>query len=59
MRVCYTARRKCGLVAIYKRMQVDGMSLHAATEELGVSAANLSKWGVAGARRNQSPGQDP
>jgi hypothetical protein len=59
MRVRYTARRKRGLIAAYKRMQVDGMSLCAATEELCVSAANLSKWGIAGARRNQLPGQDP
>ncbi len=29
MRVRYTARRKRGLVATYKRMQAEGMSLHA------------------------------
>ena len=59
MRMRYTARRKRGLIAAYKRMQVDGMLLCAATEELCVSAANLLKWGVAGARQNRSPGQDP
>jgi hypothetical protein len=48
MRVCYTARRKRGLVAASKRMQAEGMSLCAAAEELRVSAANLSKWASRG-----------
>jgi hypothetical protein len=33
MRVRYTARRKHGLVAAYKRMQAEGMSLHATTSD--------------------------
>jgi len=48
MRVRYTARRKHGLVAASKRMQVEGMTLRAAVTELRVSAANLSKWASQG-----------
>ena len=33
MRVRYTARRKCGLVVAYKRMQAEGMSLHATASD--------------------------
>ena len=44
MRVRYTARRKRGLVAASKRMQVEGMTLCAAASELRVSVANLSRW---------------
>ncbi len=40
MRVRYTARKKRGLV--------EGMTLRADTEELCVSAANLSKWASQG-----------
>ncbi len=46
MRVRYTACRKRGLVAAYKRMQTEGMTLHAAAEELHVSAANRSRWAL-------------
>ena len=54
MRVRYTACRKCGLVAASKRMQAEGMLLHAVASELHVSAANLSKWALhlAGAQQN-------
>jgi hypothetical protein len=48
MCVRYTARRKRGLVAAYKRMQAEGMSLRDAAEELRVSAANLSRWALQG-----------
>jgi hypothetical protein len=48
MRVRYTARRKRGLVAAYKRMQTEGISLRAAAEELRVSTANLSRWALQG-----------
>ena len=48
MHVHYTARRKRGLIATYKRMQVEGLLLHAAAEELCVSAANLSRWALQG-----------
>ena len=37
MRVCYTTRRKCGLVAALKHMQAEGMTLRAAVSELCVS----------------------
>jgi len=37
MRVCYTARRKRGLVATSKRMMVEGMTLRAAMSELVLS----------------------
>ena len=37
MRVRYTARRKRGLVAASKRMQAEGMTLHAAASELHVT----------------------
>ncbi len=37
MRVRYTARRKCGLVAALKRMQAKGMTLRAAASELRVT----------------------
>jgi hypothetical protein len=37
MRVRYTARRKRGLVAASKRMQAEGMTLHAAASELRVT----------------------
>jgi hypothetical protein len=43
MCVRYTAHRKRGLVAASKRMLAEGKTLHAATEDLRVSAANLSK----------------
>jgi len=48
MRVCYTARRKRGLVATAKHMQAEGMTLRAAAEELCVSVANLSRWVLQG-----------
>jgi hypothetical protein len=48
MRVCYTAHRNRGLVAVYKRMQAEGMTFHAAAEELRVSIANLSKSALQG-----------
>ncbi len=49
MRVRYTARRKCGLVATVKRMMAEeGKTLRAAAEELRVSAANISKWASQG-----------
>ena len=48
MRVRYTARRKRGLVATAKRMQAEGILLRAATEELRVSVANLSRWVLQG-----------
>ena len=49
MRVRYTARRKRGLVATAKRMMAEeGKMLHAATEELRVSVANLSRWVLQG-----------
>ncbi len=44
MHVRHTARRKHGLIAASKRMQAEGMLLHAAVSELCVSAGNLSKW---------------
>ena len=48
MRVRYATRRKRGLVAALKRMQVEGMTLGAAASELQVSVANLSKWASQG-----------
>jgi len=48
MSVRYTARRKRGIVAASKHMQVEGMTLRAAVTELCVSAANLSKWASQG-----------
>jgi hypothetical protein len=48
MHMRYTARRKRGLVAAYKHMQAEGMSLRAAAEELRVSAANLLRWVLQG-----------
>ena len=33
MRVCYTTRRKRGLIAAFKRMQAEGMSLHATASD--------------------------
>jgi len=48
MRVRYTARRKCSLVATSKRMIAEGMTLRAAAEELCVSVANLSRWTLQG-----------
>ena len=48
MHVHYTTRRKRGLIATYKRMQAEGLLLHAAAEELCVSAANLSRWALQG-----------
>jgi len=48
MRVHYTAHRRRGLIAAYKRMQAEGLLLHAAAEELCVSAANLSRWALQG-----------
>ena len=50
MRVRYTAHRKHGLVATWKRMQAE-MSLRAAASELHVSVANLSKWAFQGVRK--------
>jgi hypothetical protein len=48
MRVCYTARRKRGLVATLQRMIAEGMTLRAAAKELRVSVANLSRWTLQG-----------
>jgi hypothetical protein len=48
MCVGYTARRKCGLVAIAKHRQAKGRSMHDATAELRVSVANLSRWVLEG-----------
>jgi hypothetical protein len=49
MRVRYTARRKRGLVATAKRMMAEeGKTLRAASEELCVSVANLSRWVLQG-----------
>jgi len=49
MRVRYTARRKCGLVATAKRMMAEeGKTLRAAAEELRVSVTNLSRWVLQG-----------
>ena len=39
---------KRGLFAAYKRMQVEGMSLRAAAEELCVGTANLLRWALQG-----------
>ena len=47
-RVCYTARRKYGLLASARRLRLGGKSLNRAAEELRMSAANLSKWEKAG-----------
>jgi hypothetical protein len=44
MRVRYTARRKRGLVAASKRLQMEGRSMRGAAAELFVSPTNLSKW---------------
>ena len=44
----YTACRNPGLVAAYKRMHAEGMTLHAAASELRVSVANLLKWASQG-----------
>ena len=43
MRVRYTARRKRGLVAASKRMQAEGMTLHAAASELRVTPPPTKK----------------
>ena len=48
MRVRYTARMKRGLVPASKRMQAEGMTLHAAMPELRVSVINLSRWALQG-----------
>jgi hypothetical protein len=48
MRMRYTAQRNHGLIATSKRMMAEGMTLRAATSELCVSAANLSKWASQG-----------
>ena len=48
MRVRYAARRKRGLVATSKCMIVEGMTLRAATSELRVSVANISRWTLQG-----------
>jgi hypothetical protein len=48
MHVRYTARRKRGLVAASKHLQVEGRSIRDAAAELGVSIPNLSKWVLQG-----------
>ncbi len=48
MCVCYTLRRKRGLLAAFKRMQAEGRLSWDTTAELRDSAANLSKWAVQG-----------
>ena len=48
MRVHYTVRRKCGLIAALKHMMAEGKTLRAAASELRVSAANFSKWASQG-----------
>ncbi len=48
MRVRYTARRKRGLVAASKRLQMEGRSMRGAAAELCVSPTNLSKWASQG-----------
>jgi hypothetical protein len=48
MRMRYTARRKRGLVAASKRLQMEGRSVHGAAAELFVSPTNLSKWASQG-----------
>ena len=47
-RVRYTARKKYSLLATAQRLRRGGMSLNRAASELHVSAANLSKWEMAG-----------
>ena len=44
----YTARKKYSLLATAQRLRRGGMSLNRAASELHVSAANLSKWEMAG-----------
>ena len=39
MRVHYTARRKRGLIAASKRMQAEGMTLHAAASDVVAQVA--------------------
>ena len=48
MRVRYTACKKRGLVAALRRMMAEGVLLCAATSELCVSVANLSRWALQG-----------
>jgi hypothetical protein len=44
--VRYTVRRKLALLATAKRLQGEGRLLRSAADELHVSVANLSRWGV-------------
>ena len=48
IRVCYTARRKHGILAAAKRLMAEGMMLRKATAELRVSHSNLVKWTAKG-----------
>jgi hypothetical protein len=43
MRVCYTERRKRGLVTTLKHMQAEGMTLRATTSELRVTPPPAKK----------------
>ena len=47
-RIRYTACKKYSLLATAQRLRRGGMSLNRAASELHVSAANLSKWEMAG-----------
>ena len=44
MCMCYTTRKKCGLIAAAKRMQAEGRPMRDAAAELRVSSANLLRW---------------